>query len=259
MSQNDAKILLWSNTAKWGFQNERDVIDKFNNWKNDLLSQEWLQKMGYNLSQIEYVKAVKVTWSYKADIQVQIQVSIKLKWEIDCQNISVKLVSNPTGFNQIDKRWSKKYAELWNIDEKTLGLLKYFTWENPPRRPNTRDNRRMFIDEFDFQEQEHILNFFRNNRLLIISDLLKWRWTFSAEWMLVILKSTGNDDCWALEPINHVMNFYDGEVKISPQGSLSIWKITMQRKWWDWWRDTAKMLQFKFNPALLIKKIWKQS
>lgn len=57
MSQKDDKILLWSNTAKWGFQNERDIIDKFNNWERDLLSQEWLQKMGYNLSQIEYVKA----------------------------------------------------------------------------------------------------------------------------------------------------------------------------------------------------------
>lgn len=60
--------------------------------------------MWYVLSKIEYVKALKAPHWNKADVQVQIKVMIKLKDEIDVQNISVKLVSNESWFNQIDKR-----------------------------------------------------------------------------------------------------------------------------------------------------------
>jgi len=38
------------------------------------------------------------------------------------------------------------------------------------------------------------------------------------------------------------------DVRISPQGSLYIGKITMQRKGGDGGRPTANMLQFKMKP-----------
>jgi hypothetical protein len=44
----------------------------------------------------------------------------------------------------------------------------------------------------------------------------------------------------------------DGDVKISPRGSLYIGKITMQRKGGDRGRPTANMLQFKINPIDLL-------
>ena len=53
-------IALGSKTAKDGFKNEKDVIDKFNNWKTDKVSQEWLAEMGYKIDDIEFVKASKV-------------------------------------------------------------------------------------------------------------------------------------------------------------------------------------------------------
>ena len=71
--------------------------------------------MNYNLENIESVKATKVKGSYKADIQLALKIEIKLKSLIDIQNLQVKLVSNPKGFNQIDKRWLKSYNELWSI------------------------------------------------------------------------------------------------------------------------------------------------
>ena len=46
---------LGSQTAKNGFQNERDVVDAFNNWQNDVMAQEWLKAISYNLITIEYV------------------------------------------------------------------------------------------------------------------------------------------------------------------------------------------------------------
>ena len=57
---------------------------------------------------------------------------IKLKDEIDAQNISIKLVSNKKGFNQIDKRRLLHYAKLWKIQEDVLVLLKYFCGEIKP-------------------------------------------------------------------------------------------------------------------------------
>jgi len=90
-----------SQTAKDGFKNESDIVKKFNNWKKDTIAQEWLKIMGYKLKEIEFVEAIIIS-GYKTDVQVQVR--IKLKKAIDVENLQVKLVSNPRGFNQIDKR-----------------------------------------------------------------------------------------------------------------------------------------------------------
>ena len=89
---------------------------------------------------------------------------------------------------------------------------------------------------------------------MIISDILKGRGKFSADWMLVILKVDGKSK-WVLKSINEAMNIFgEGAVKITARGSLKIGKITMQRKGGDNGRDTAKMLQFKINPVELFNK-----
>jgi len=251
------KIALGSETAKAGFANEQDVIDHFNTWRKDKLAQSWLEIMGYALKDIEFVKAVKVRGSYKADVQVQIQIIIKLKNEIDCENLSIKLVSNPKGYNQIDKRWIKKYVELWKIDPKTEKVLKHFTGELSPYIKHTKDKRRMFANELTPQDLKRVLDFLKKNKILIITDILKGRGKFSAEWFLVILKDKKDKTVkplWSLKPINEVLNFYNGEVGVTKRGSFAIGKITIQRKGGDNGRASANMLQFKLNPTLLIKK-----
>lgn len=249
----DKKIKLGSQTAKNGFRNEEDIIIKFNNWKRDSDAQNWLTIMKYNLDEIEEVKAVKIKGTYKTDVQVQ--VSIKLKKVIDCENLSIKLVSNSSGFNQIDKRWIDKYVELWNIPDEITKLLKLFTGELNSDKKDLRDKRRMFLDEMSNEEQNLILSFFKENKILIISDILKGREKFTANWMLVILKKDSNSYDWALKDINSVMNIYGkGEVEITNRGSLRIGSITMQRKGGDGGRDSAKMLQFKINPCLIFDK-----
>lgn len=239
-----------SQIAKEGFKNEKNVVNKFNNWQTDKDAQKWLEIMGYNISKIRNIIA-KVIHGHKADVQVQVIIEFHSIVE-STQNIQVKLISNLRGYNQIDKRWVDKYAKMWNIPEDIVNLLKYFTGEKSPYQSNTKDSRRMFLNEFSEINQEKIINFFNNHRNQIISDLLKGNGEFSAQWMLVIQK--GEEYHWVLLPINTVIDYYNqGKVHITPRGSLKIGKITMQRKGGDGGRKTSNMLQFKINPAELFE------
>ncbi|KJS05932.1 MAG: type II R-M system restriction endonuclease [Flavobacteriales bacterium BRH_c54] len=242
--------ILGSQTAKNGFLNEDDIIKKFNDWKKDEDAQKWLVIMEYQLDEIEYVKAVKLS-GFKTDVQVQ--VTIKLKEAIDAQNLQVKLVSNPKGFNQIDKRWVDKYVEMWDIPTQIVSIFKRYTGEEEPNINNPKDKRRMFANEFTEQEQNQILSWLNKNKSLIVSDILKGRGQFSAEWMLVAQKIKENSR-WILKPMNFCLNhFGNGEVEMTKQGNFKIGRITMQRKGGDNGRKTARMLQFKINPAELFE------
>ncbi|MCX6761116.1 MAG: type II restriction endonuclease [Candidatus Nealsonbacteria bacterium] len=242
-------VKLGSNTARGGFKNEDAVVSKFNDWKEDADAQEWLKIMGYDLKEIEKVIAIKVH-GYKTDVQVQI--TIYLKDAISAENLSVKLVSNPRGFNQVDKRWVDSYIQMWDVPAKVATALKIFTGETKPNKSG-RDSRRLFLDEMNKETQKAIVDFFKANKILIITDILKGRGKLSAGWMLVALKNPMQNKRWILKSINHALNvFGNGEVEITERGSLKIGKITMQRKGGDAGRDTCKMLQFKINPVELF-------
>lgn len=245
----DLKI-LGSQIAKNGFKTEDDIIDKFNNWKKDIDAQNWLLIMQYKLKEIDYCKAIKITNS-KTDIQAQI--TIKQKTAIDSQNLQIKLVSNLQGYNQIDKRRVDKYTEMWEIPNHIVCILKKYTGEELPNK-NTRDERRTFADEFLKKEQKQILAWLNKHKFLMVSDILKGRGQFAAEWMLVAKKLDFNTE-WVLKSMNYCINFFgNGEIKITNRGNFQIGKITMQRKGGDAGRKTAKMLQFKINPAKLFKE-----
>lgn len=238
-----------SQTAKTGFRNEDDIVKKFNDWKKDSDAQAWLALMKYKLLEIEYVEAVKIS-GYKTDVQVQ--VTIKLKKAIDVENLQVKLVSNPKGFNQIDKRWIDKYADIWSIPQNIVSILKRYTGEEKPTIKKPKDNRRMFANEFTKTEQKVMIKWLKKNQSLIVSDILKGQGKFAAEWMLVAQKNEKNAR-WVLKPMNFCMNYFgNGKIEITARGNFKIGRITMQRKGGDGGRDTAKMLQFKINPAELF-------
>lgn len=249
MKTNEELIALGSQTARKGFRNEKDIVDKFNNWKCDEDAIHWLGIMGYKVDDIEKVEAVTL-YGYKTDVQVK--VTIYFKEAIDAQNISIKLVSNPQGFNQVDKRWVDNYVEMWGIPEDIINILKLFTGESEPNK-TSRDARRLFLDEMDISSQDKIVKFFDDNKTLVVADILKGRGKFSANWMMVALVIDGKTQ-WALKDINYALNvFSKGETKITDRGSLKIGKITMQRKGGDNGRRSAQMLQFKINPVELFK------
>ena len=239
--------LLSSQTAKGGFANEKDIAHKFNNWQTDEEAQKWLVLMDYILDEIEFVEA-SILRGYKADVNVRIR--IKLKTAIDIQNIQVKFVSNKKGKNQIDKRPVDRYNDVlnWNMPANVVNVLKRFTGELPPTIPNPQDNRRMFINEFSTNEQKELFDFLKANKSIILNDVLRGRGEFSAEWIIVTQK-VNQSTRWVLKNINEVINHYDGDIKISPRGSVNIGKILMQRKGGT---PDPTSLQFNINPAELF-------
>ena len=240
------KADLGSQTAKNGFKNEDEIAAKFNNWKTDDEARTWLAFMGSKLIDIESVAASK-PHGEKADIEVK----VKTKAGEKVDGISIKLVSSPNGFNQIDKRWLSHYVKMWKIPADVDAALKLFVGEVKPNKPS-RNVDRMYIDEFDAGTQKKIVDFFTANKKEIVSDLVEGDGKYSAGWLLVALKSETKPR-WVLRSIDYVIKFYgDGPVTITRKGNLKIGRITLQRKGGDGGRDTAKMLQFKINPALLF-------
>lgn len=273
-----------SKAAKGGFDNEIEVCRKFNNWKNDEVAQDWLTIMGFSLDEIDYLKAVNVPVNIrredlhlynvsenefanmkfkKADVQVQVRIIVSVNGTLRVENMSVKKVSGGDGFNQVDKRTVDSYQEMWGFDDEIALALKVFTGETRPSQRTDiltvsenllrdEEKRRAFFDEIDRYYVEKILDFFERNKVLVIADVLKGRGGLSADWMLVTSFDSYNDTTtWILRDINTAMNFFgQGEVKLSPQGSLYVGRITMQRKGGT--PDPTK-IQFKIKPSQLLR------
>lgn len=241
--------------ALGGYQNEQDVCDKFNNWQNDEDAKEWLELMMYDLDDIDHVHAEKIGMrGYKSDVNVVINVTIARRHLVTVENIQVKLVSTSQGFNQVDKRKVEKYVEKWHIPDDVIMLLKYYDGELSPYREGTRSDIRMFADEFTDDEQSALIGFFQKNLIMIISDVIRGRGRFAAEWTLVINKSNGYR--WKLMAVNEAINIYAGDLKaeITQQGNFRLGNIRLQRKGGDNGAETANMLQFKSNPMILFEQ-----
>jgi len=269
---------IGSKTAKGGFANEKAICRKFNNWKTDNEAQRWLQIMGYNLEEIDSVCAIQIPARMKREdaekmgfketfeelikfkkADAQIRIVITIGKVVKVENLSLKKANSDADYNQVDKRWVDAYKEMWGFDEEIAFGLKLFTGEiNPFSYPEMlkgrtlRDKRRMFLDELPENLRERIIEFFRDNKILVVSDILKGRGGLSANWMLVTRYNKNEDTTtWILKDINTAMNFFGcGEVKISPEGSLYIGRIIMQRKGGT--PDPTK-LQFKIKPCELFK------
>ena len=237
---------LGSQTARNGFRNEDEIAAKFNSWRTDEAAKIWLAFMSSRLAEIESVAAVK-PHGEKADIQVRVRTKAGEKVE----GISIKLVSSTNGFNQIDKRWVAQYVKMWKMPADVEAALRLFVGETKPGKSG-RTAGRIYINEFDAGTQKKIVEFFEAKKDEVVSDMLRGEGPFSAGWMLVALKSDAKPR-WVLRSIDHVIKYYsDGPVVITRNGNLKIGRITMQRKGGDGGRETAKMLQFKINPALLF-------
>jgi hypothetical protein len=189
----EARAERGSQTAKNGFQNESEIRDKFNNWKTDEDARTWLAAMNCKVSDIESVVASK-PHGEKADVEVRIRMLPQsrkdAKTEVErLEGISIKLVSSPNGFNQIDKRWLATYAKMWKMPDDVIAALKLFVGETPPTRAS-RNAKRMFLNELDAAQQKAVVDFFTLNKDDIVSDIFAGDGVHDADWVMVALKAT---------------------------------------------------------------------
>ena len=197
----------------------------------------------------------------KTDVQVQIRLIIRVNNALKVENLSLKKANSDADYNQVDKRWVDSYKEMWGFNNEIALALKLFTGEIPPSLytemlkvsiSQLRDSRRAFLTELRDEIVQKIVSFFTRNKILVVSDILKGRGGFAADWMLVTRYDKKNDTTtWILKDINTAMNFFgQGDVRVSLKGSLYIGRITMQRKGGT--PDPTK-LQFKIKPCDLFK------
>ncbi len=240
-----------SRTAKGGFDNEDDVVEKFNSWPNDLHSRDWIIELGFVSKEVKSVNARKVVGQFKADVRVEID-GPAFK-ECNSIGLQVKLVTSEASFNQIDKRWVDKYVEMWNIPPNVSKTLKRFTGEIKPLAGKGRNAKRLLISEFSSAERHDLISFFEVNKEIVLTDLFRGRGENTADFVLVVRKTSDSQYQWGLRPIRDVIALMSqGPVQVSPRGSLQIGKVLMQRKGGDNGRDTANMLQFKIDPSILL-------
>jgi hypothetical protein len=234
--------------------------------------------MGYDTTEIDSVEAIHIPTKMKrVDVDrlglkesyeelmrfkktdAQLRIVITIGKIVKVENLSLKKANSDADYNQVDKRWVGTYQEIWKFDNDVVFGLKLFTGEiNPASHPEIaknktlKDKRRMFLDELPTDLRNKILNFFTQNKILVVTDILKGRGGLSANWMLVTRYNREDDTTtWILKDINTAMNFFgSGDVRISPRGSLYIGRITMQRKGGT--PDPTK-LQFKIKPCELFK------
>ncbi len=245
--EREKEIQRGSQTAKGGFRNEDDIRDKFNAWQTDKDAQAWLTAMNYKLADIKSVKAMK-PHGKKSDVEVRIGTT---KGE-SVQGISIKLVSNPNGFNQIDKRWLKTYAEMWKMPADVASAMKLYLGETPPTGKTKRPNR-TYLSELPVESRDAVVSFFRTHKDQVISDLLAGDGEHAAEWFMVTLKSKTEPPRWTIRSLKDTIRFYsEGPVVMTSRGNLKLGRISMQRKGGDNGRPTANMLQFKLNPVQLF-------
>lgn len=265
---------LGSKTAKGGFRNEELITSKFNNYLNDKDAKKWLKIMGYDYKKIYKLMALQIPVRLseknlskygldekdyetlikfkKADVQVKI--IIEIDGILHIENLSLKKANETVSYNQVDKRKLDSYQKMWGFDDEIAQYLKLFTGELNPKEhgfKNTKKENRIFLDELPKKSQNKIIDFFRENKIIVISDILKGKGGLSADWMLITKQMKNGNLKYVLKDINFVMNFYgQGDVKISPRGSLYIGRITMQRKGGT--PDPTK-LQFKISPNKLFE------
>ncbi len=221
-----------SKTAKNGFRNERIVAEMLQSGSSD--AKEMLSFMGISGS-----VTAEVVHGEKSDIVVKNGSQANV-------GVQVKKVSNPKGFNQIDKRWVDKYAEMWSIPAQVVQTLKLFTGE-----VKTEGKKRLTLKEVTDIQRESLVRWFD----IFFRDVVRTLIAGNGENPPKFYAVTDHNNKTHLFDIKDVIAFYTGDrkVEVTNRGSLRIGRIKMQRKGGDNGRPTANMLQFKLDPMEIVR------
>ena len=229
-----------------GLENERNIIRRFNEWRDDTEVGGWLEALGINLPDVKFVQASKVKRDEEnREVKPDVQLKVNSRGSDFLFKISIKYVSNPRrGSNHVDKRWVDDYASLWNIPANIALMLKEFTGES------TGKGKRIYLNKRTVLEQQDLRNFFSHHKQKVVSDVLKGSAPNQAEWMMI---SHGPRNVHLIKPMKAALDHFGfGPVMITPRGGLRIGQIKVQCKGGDRGKPTANKLQFKIDPIELF-------
>lgn len=240
-----------SEIALSGFRNEDWIVSEFNNWTSSTWALNWLSAMGYDKPKKVCAQTTrKMGFFYKADVLTLIDDNVE--W------VSVKKFT--ASFNQIDKNWVKKFADLWNMPNEITETLRMYCGEAGHRpidstEPITTTTypHRFLLNELPSDRQAALISFFNKNKRRIVRDVVAGRGKTAARWMLVVEELCGIPKRSALLPVDTVVQHCTGPASITKLGNLKLGRITIQRKGGDSGKSTAQMLQFKFSPKELFE------
>jgi len=225
----------------------------------------WNRASDFGISDDNFIETKQFK---KADLRVNIKT--RLDSIVHTENISLKKanfdhsLNRPNDYNQVDKRPVDTYRNMWSFNDNVSDWLKLFTGEYEPKNFRDRINygklknaKRIFLNEIPETELWEIVDFFSKNKTSIIRDVLKGRGVLDSDWMLVTENVKADAQCedgchpkWVLRAMDYVLDYYsEGVVELSKFGSLTIGKITMQRKGGT---PDPTSLQFKFHPLELF-------
>lgn len=237
--------------ARGGFENERDLIDSFNAFEPVIFP--IIDALGHKLSDIGRLEARKAAPRIKPDIFIKVY--SKQGNLIAEEALSAKLQSSNRGFNQVDRGdIENRYRKLWpQMSDDAATGLKLFTGILAPVGV-TRDEKRMFMDEIHSDLRSAVLDFFTGNIKEVVTDVLSGRGADKAKSLLVSDSSSGT---LTVVPMDKVIDAaVRGGVGLTPRFSIKLGQLTAQRKGGDGGAETAKNLQFKVDPASLLKSVF---
>lgn len=237
---------MTSDGAIGGFRNEDWVFEKFERLDSD--AKDWLVSMGYDHTLVSRVEPRKGQPGTKPDLILDVY---DLEGQIlGSEKVSIKLVSQSRGFNQLDRGYTRKrYQNLWpQMPEDVLLAFELFTGE-ATLPGGTAEAKRLYFFELATAHQESVLNFLKDNLDQILSDVFSGRQPNQARWLLYVNRFSGG---YVFVDMAMAIKFFSsGGVRPTSRGSLKLGRLTLQRKGGDSGKKTANQLQFKFDPSEL--------
>lgn len=269
MRKIETKEEIGSRTAKTGFKNEDRILSLFQNWDKNESSQYFLKFICKNenisYESIKRIGAEKIGGrGGKADITIEIITATTIK------KIGISLKKQEEkGYNHIDRREPGFFADKFNFSETArLALYKYCgiagyspvelyekgkisqkeyeTYKDTPHKGKTHSEGRgrFFLYELNNEEQNVLLNEFKNKQEMILAYILKGEGSLKADY-LIITKHTADDEyLFHIETIEETIIRARGNVLASKRGSIHFGKMTAQRKGGT---GGAWQIQFKWS------------
>lgn len=205
------KILV----AKNGFKDISTICKKFKNWYKDDEIQKCLEIIGIQQTDISSLSVNKTLNGVCLEIKVNTGRTYSVNVDVMLANGKdiVKTVSATKFIDVISK-------DLFFL----LGGDKF--------------------NKLTKNEQTAVLEWIIQNKVLLVSSLLKGEGISSVEWVLVAQKEAENAQ-WRLININQVINFYsDGEITLNRNGSMRFRNAEMIIK--------DGVIQLKLNPITML-------